>query len=329
MSQTWLFGRVSGVYAPSQQPHLRFTRGGVRLGLVELVVVPLVTLASSAACDLVKKLAARLWPADGEDPRVERPRLRRAAGMWGGGSSASRLHEPRRWIVDLARYDGRRPGAAAARRRLAILVATVAYLEARSPRCFLLELRSRQPAEFAGISGEDPFPGVGGKVAGTFGRDRHIVTTVALRAYLLEWLGLNVDTPLLAGQGTACDSAYRVQEVAGECYVPPPGRPVAACGGQDLAVRAERHPVHAQAAAAGDGDGCADLAAGGDVPQPGRPVAACGGQECAVRAERHPVHAAAAVSVQDCVVGLRVGVEEAFAGQRVTRVDAPGRRGQQ
>ena len=64
-------------------------------------------------------------------------------------------------------WPGTTAGAQALRRhgderRLAILVATVAYLEARSPMCFLLEPRARQPAEFAGIPGEDPFLGVGG-----------------------------------------------------------------------------------------------------------------------------------------------------------------------
>jgi hypothetical protein len=49
--------------------------GGVYFpGLVELVVIPLVVhVASSAAYDLVKKLAARLRSADGEEPRVEQP----------------------------------------------------------------------------------------------------------------------------------------------------------------------------------------------------------------------------------------------------------------
>ena len=43
------------------------------------MVIPLVVnLASSAAYDLVKKLAARLRPADGEEPQVERGEI--AAG---------------------------------------------------------------------------------------------------------------------------------------------------------------------------------------------------------------------------------------------------------
>lgn len=53
---------------------LEAARGDVFFpGLVELVVVPLaVNLASSAAYDLVKKLAARLRPAGAQESRVER-----------------------------------------------------------------------------------------------------------------------------------------------------------------------------------------------------------------------------------------------------------------
>jgi hypothetical protein len=48
-------------------------------GLVELVAIPLVVnVASSALYDLVKKLAARLRPDDGQEPRVEQPEI--AAG---------------------------------------------------------------------------------------------------------------------------------------------------------------------------------------------------------------------------------------------------------
>jgi len=50
-------------------------------GLVELVVVPLaVNLASSALYDLVKKVAARLRPAGGNEPRVERAEVPAGSG---------------------------------------------------------------------------------------------------------------------------------------------------------------------------------------------------------------------------------------------------------
>lgn len=50
-------------------------------GLVELVVVPLaVNVASSAAYDLVKRLAARLRPAEGQEPQVERPEVPVSSG---------------------------------------------------------------------------------------------------------------------------------------------------------------------------------------------------------------------------------------------------------
>jgi hypothetical protein len=50
-------------------------------GLVELVVIPLVVnVASSAAYDLVKKLAARLRPTSGDEPRVERPEVPTGGG---------------------------------------------------------------------------------------------------------------------------------------------------------------------------------------------------------------------------------------------------------
>jgi len=49
--------------------------------LVELVVIPLaVNLASSAAYDLVKKLAARLRSAARDEPRVERPEVSAGSG---------------------------------------------------------------------------------------------------------------------------------------------------------------------------------------------------------------------------------------------------------
>jgi hypothetical protein len=62
-------------------------------GLVELVVIPLVVnLASSAVYDLVKKLAARLRPAGGGEPRVERAEVPAGGGeviivIRGGGLS--------------------------------------------------------------------------------------------------------------------------------------------------------------------------------------------------------------------------------------------------
>jgi hypothetical protein len=50
-------------------------------GLVELVVVPLaVNVASSAAYDLVKGLAARLRPAGRDEPRVEHPEVPAGSG---------------------------------------------------------------------------------------------------------------------------------------------------------------------------------------------------------------------------------------------------------
>jgi len=56
--------------------------GGVFFpGVVDLVVIPLaVNLASSGAYDLAKKLAARLRPAAGDKPRVERPEVTAGGG---------------------------------------------------------------------------------------------------------------------------------------------------------------------------------------------------------------------------------------------------------
>lgn len=45
-------------------------------GLVELVVVPVaVNVASNVIYDLVKKLAARLYPGEGKQPKVEQPEV--------------------------------------------------------------------------------------------------------------------------------------------------------------------------------------------------------------------------------------------------------------
>jgi hypothetical protein len=50
-------------------------------GLAELVVIPLtVNVASSAAYDLVKKLATRLRPPGKDEPRVERPEVTAGSG---------------------------------------------------------------------------------------------------------------------------------------------------------------------------------------------------------------------------------------------------------
>ena len=71
--------------------------------------------------------------------------------------------------------------------------------------------------------------------------------------------------------------------------VPQPHGAVGAGGGQQLAVWAERHPVHdAEDAGAGVGEhGGADRLAGGRVPQPDRPLAVSGRQQLAVWAEGH------------------------------------------
>ena len=73
--------------------------------------------------------------------------------------------------------------------------------------------------------------------------------------------------------------------------VPQPHRAVAVGAGQQLAVGAERHPVHAVPGRVVGLDGRADGLAGGRVPQPHRAVAAGAGQQLAVGAERHRRHA--------------------------------------
>ena len=90
--------------------------------------------------------------------------------------------------------------------------------------------------------------------------------------------GLNA-TPstvlVVAGQGAQLLAGGRV---------PQPRRLVAAGGGEQAPVRAERHPVES-AVVAGQG---AQVLAGGRVPQPRRLVGAGGGEQPPVRAERHP-----------------------------------------
>ena len=74
--------------------------------------------------------------------------------------------------------------------------------------------------------------------------------------------------------------------------VPQPDGAVGAGAGQQLAVRAERHPGHAALGARISGArSSADGLPGGRVPQPDGAVAVGAGQQLAVRAERHPGHA--------------------------------------
>ncbi len=67
---------------------------------------------------------------------------------------------------------------------------------------------------------------------------------------------------------------------------PDPRRAVAACCGEEGAVRAERHHVHSHGV---DGQ-CGQHCVGGGVPDPHRAVAAARGEEGAVGAERHRIH---------------------------------------
>ena len=90
--------------------------------------------------------------------------------------------------------------------------------------------------------------------------------------------GLNATAPHragVAGEGAPVLAGGRV---------PQPRRPVAAGGGEQPPVRAERHPDD-PAGVAGEG---APVLAGGRVPQPRRLVVAGGGEQPPVRAERHP-----------------------------------------
>ena len=83
--------------------------------------------------------------------------------------------------------------------------------------------------------------------------------------------------------------AWRVADGAAGGRVPQPHRAVAVGAGQQLAVGAERHRVHA--VPGGGVQGRADGAAGGRVPQPHRAVGAGAGQQLAAGAERHRAHA--------------------------------------
>ena len=91
----------------------------------------------------------------------------------------------------------------------------------------------------------------------------------------------------------------RADGLAGD-RVPQPHRAVAVGAGQQLAIRAERHPRHAVLGAGGV-EGRADGLAGGRVPQPHRAVAVGAGQQLAVRAERHPVHTALGAPVYNAL----------------------------
>ena len=86
--------------------------------------------------------------------------------------------------------------------------------------------------------------------------------------------------------------------------------PVLAGDGQQLAVRAERHPVTPSIGAGVSREGGADGLTGGRIPQPHGAGVAGGGQQLAVRAERHAEHALRAGS-------RREGSADGLLGDRV------------
>ena len=124
----------------------------------------------------------------------------------------------------------------------------------------------------------------GWPVAGS--HNRTVPSASALASSLPSGLNATPYTPPLGPV-----SAWIVRDGLAGGRVPQPHRAVGVGAGQQLAVRAERHPDHA-AAGAGVGLDGADGLAGGRIPQPHRAVAVGAGQQLAVRAERHPGHGA-------------------------------------
>jgi DNA-binding NarL/FixJ family response regulator len=100
--------------------------------------------------------------------------------------------------------------------------------------------------------------------------------------------------------------------------VPQPHGAVAVGAGQQRAVAAERHPVHAVPGAGVQGR--ADGPAGGRVPQPDGAVGAGAGQQLAVAAERHRTHARPGSGL-----GLGAGVQGRADGPAGARIPQPHR----
>ena len=126
----------------------------------------------------------------------------------------------------------------------------------------------------------------GWPVAGS--HNRTLPSASALASSLPSGLNATPITPHILAGGVGRDGA---DGLAGG-RIPQPHPAVEVGAGQQLAVGAERHPVHAVRPPLGPGSLVwrADGLAGGRIPQPHRAVGVGAGQQLAVRAERHPDH---------------------------------------